>query len=129
MLLGREDKREDWIVHDARTGGKVEIGPGPEHLFYAVETIEECMVLTAKLAIRPNDTSRGRAIKLSHYIDLHERYYGFFPDDVHRYIRRKTDIPITLKKKIEAQMKAQKWKERPIPDPTLLKRMVYGGGS
>jgi acetyl-CoA decarbonylase/synthase complex subunit alpha len=127
MLLGRADKAEDWMVYDARTGDRVQIAPGPEHLFYAVETKEECMVLTAKLCFRPNDTSKGRAIKLSHYIDLHERYYGFFPDDVHSYIRRKTDIPITLKKKIEAQMKEHKWKERPIPDPTLLKRMVYGG--
>ncbi len=128
MLLGRADKAEDWMVYNARTGEQVQIAPGPEHLFYAVETMEECMVMTAKLCFRPNDTSKGRAIKLSHYIDLHERYYGFFPDDVHRYIRTKTDIPITLKKKIEAQMKEHKWKERPIPDPTLLKRMVYGGG-
>jgi acetyl-CoA decarbonylase/synthase complex subunit alpha len=127
MLLGRADKAEDWMVWDARTGDRVQVAPGPEHLFYAVENFEEMMVLTAKLAIRPNDTAKGRAIKLSHYIDLHETYKGYFPEDVHSYIRRETDIPITLKDKIKAQMKENKWKEKPIPDPTLVRRLVYGG--
>jgi hypothetical protein len=27
-----------------------------------------------------------------------------------------------------AQMKENKWKERPIPDPTLLKEQIYSGG-
>jgi acetyl-CoA decarbonylase/synthase complex subunit alpha len=84
--------------------------------------------MTAKLVIRPNDTNKGRSIKLSHYIDIHETYYGFFPDDVWRYIRREADIPITLKDKILAQMKENKWKERPIIDPTLLKEQIMGGG-
>ncbi|MFX1539721.1 MAG: CO dehydrogenase/acetyl-CoA synthase complex subunit alpha [Promethearchaeota archaeon] len=128
MLLGRADKAEDWKVYDARTGNQVQIAPAPEHLFYAVETMEECMVMTAKLCFRPNDTSKGRSIKLSHYIDLHERYYGYFPDDVHRFIRRESDIPITLKDKIHVHMKEHKWQEKPIPDPTILQRMVYGGG-
>ncbi len=127
MLLGRADKAEDWMVWDARTGKRVQVAAGPEHLFYAVENFEELMVLTAKLAIRPNDTAKGRAIKLSHYIDLHETYNGYFPEDVHSYIRRETDIPITLKDKIHAQMKENKWKEKPIPDPTLVRRLVYGG--
>ncbi len=38
MLLGREDKPEDWEVYDARTGNKVNVGPAPEHLFQTVET-------------------------------------------------------------------------------------------
>jgi acetyl-CoA decarbonylase/synthase complex subunit alpha len=127
MLLGRADKDESWKVWDARTGNRVQVAPGPEHLFYAVENFEELMVMTARLTIRPNDTSKGRAIKLSHYIDLHEKYYGYFPEDIHRFIRRETDIPITLKDKIKAQMKANKWQEKPIPDPTLVRRLVYGG--
>jgi acetyl-CoA decarbonylase/synthase complex subunit alpha len=65
---------------------------------------------------------------LSHYIDIHEKYFGFFPEDVWKYIRRETDIPITLKDKILAQMKENKWKERRIIDPTLLKEQVMGGG-
>lgn len=127
MLLGRADKPDDWMVYDARTGDRVQVGPAPEHLFYAVETKEECMVLTAKLCIRPNDTSKGRAIKLSHYIDLHKTHYGFFPDDVHLFIRRPADIPITLKDEILVHLKEHKWMEKPMPDPTLLPRMIYGG--
>jgi len=128
MLLGKAEDEQAWTVYDARTGERVVTAPGPEHLFYAAETVAEANVMTAKLCIRPNDTSKGRSIKLSHYIDIHENSYGFFPDDVWKYIRRETDIPITLKDKILAQMKENKWKEKPIPDPTLLKELVMGGG-
>ncbi len=129
MLLGRVDRDRDWVVWDARTGDRVQTAPGPEHLFYAAETVEEANVLTAKLCFRPNDTSKGRSIKLSHYIDIHENSYGYFPEDVWTYIRRDSDIPITLKDKILAQMKENKWKERKIPDPTLLKEQIIGGGT
>jgi acetyl-CoA decarbonylase/synthase complex subunit alpha len=129
MLLGKAEEERAWTVYDARTGDRVLTAPGPEHLFYAAETVAEANVLTAKLVIRPNDTAKGRSIKLSHYIDIHETYYGFFPDDVWKYIRRENDIPITLKDKIMAQMKENKWKERRIPDPTLLKELVVGGGT
>ncbi|MFX0045545.1 MAG: CO dehydrogenase/acetyl-CoA synthase complex subunit alpha [Candidatus Hermodarchaeota archaeon] len=129
MLLGRAEEERAWTVWDARTGDRVVTAPGPEHLFYAAETVPEANVMTAKLCIRPNDTGKGRSIKLSHYVDIHEKSYGFFPDDVWRYIRRETDIPITLKDKILAQMKENKWKERKIPDPTLLKEQVIGGGT
>jgi acetyl-CoA decarbonylase/synthase complex subunit alpha len=128
MLLGRADRDNDWEVWDARTGDRVVTAPGPEHLFYAAETVAEANVMTAKLCLRPNDTGKGRSIKLSHYVDIHEKYYGYFPEDVWKYIRRDTDIPITLKDKILGQMKENKWKERKIPDPTLLKEMIIGGG-
>jgi acetyl-CoA decarbonylase/synthase complex subunit alpha len=129
MLLGRAEEERAWTVWDARTGDRVVTAPGPEHLFYAAETVDEANVLTAKLCIRPNDTGKGRSIKLSHYVDIHEKSYGFFPEDVWKYIRRDTDIPITLKEKILAQMKENKWKERKIPDPTLLKEQIIGGGT
>ncbi|MFW9975032.1 MAG: CO dehydrogenase/acetyl-CoA synthase complex subunit alpha, partial [Candidatus Thorarchaeota archaeon] len=128
MLLGKAEEERNWTVYDARTGDRVVTAPGPEHLFYAAETVAEANVMTAKLVLRPNDTGKGRSIKLSHYIDVHEKYYGFFPEDVWRYIRRDTDIPITLKDKILAQMKEHNWKERRIPDPTLLKEQIIGGG-
>ena len=75
MLLGRKEDPENWEVYDARTGDKVNVGPAPEHLFNVAETKEECMVAIAKLCIRPNDTWKGRSIKLSHYVDLSKRYY------------------------------------------------------
>jgi acetyl-CoA decarbonylase/synthase complex subunit alpha len=124
MLLGREDKPEDWEVYDARTGNKVNVGPAPEHLFQTVETKEEAMVTIAKLVIRPNDTWKGRSIKLSHYIDLSKRLYGTMPQDIHLFVRTPADIPMTMKDEIMKILEEKGWKETVIPDPTLLPRMI-----
>ncbi len=124
MLLGRKDRDEDWYVWDARTGKKVYVGPAPEHLFYTAETKEEAMVMIAKLCIRPNDTTKGRAIKLTHYIDLYKKFYGKLPDDIHLYVRTKADIPLTMKDEILAYLEAKGWKEKATPDPTLLPRLI-----
>lgn len=128
MLLGRKDKEEDWYVYDARTGEKVYVGPAPEHLFYAAETKEEAMVMIAKLCMRPNDTTKGRAIKLTHYIDLSKRLFGVMPEDIHLYIRTLADVPITMKDEIMKILKKKEWKERRIPDPTLLPRLIRKKG-
>jgi len=128
MLLGRKDNEEDWYVYDARTGDKVYGGPAPEHLFTTAETKEEAMVMIAKFCMRPNDTTKGRAIKLTHYIDLHKRLYGVMPDDIHLFVRNKADIPITMKDEILKVLEEKGWKERPIPDPTLLPRLIRKRG-
>ena len=124
MLLGRADREEDWYVYDARTGKKVYVGPTPEHLFYAAETKEEAMVMIAKLCMRPNDTTKGRSIKLTHYIDLSRRLYGTMPDDIHLFVRTLADIPITMRDEIMQILKEKGWKENVIPDPTLLPRLI-----
>jgi acetyl-CoA decarbonylase/synthase complex subunit alpha len=126
MLLGRKENEEDWKVHDARTGEKVYIGPVPEHLFYAAETVEEAMVMIAKLVMRPNDTTKGRAVKLSHYIDLHKRHYGSMPDDLHLFVRTEQDIPFTMKTEIIKYLEEREWEADKIamPDPTMLDRMI-----
>jgi len=124
MLLGRKDHEEDWYVYDARTGDRVYIGPAPEHLFYTAETKEEAMVMITKLCMKPNDTTKGRAIKLTHYCDLHKRFYGTMPDDIHLLVRTVADVPITMKDEILKILKEKEWKERTIPDPTLLPRLI-----
>jgi acetyl-CoA decarbonylase/synthase complex subunit alpha len=126
MLLGRKENEDDWMVYNARDGEKAYVGPVPEHLFYAAETVEEAVVMIAKLVMRPNDTSKGRAVKISHYIDLHKRHYGSMPDDLHLYVRRKQDIPFTMMDEIMAALEEKGWEEDKIaiPDPTLLERMV-----
>ena len=124
MLLGRKDRQEDWYVYDARTGNRVYVGPAPEHLFYAAETKEEATVMIAKLCMRPNDTTKGRAIKLTHYIDLHKRLYGTVPDDVELFVRTIADIPITMKDEIMNVLEKKGWKEGAVPDPTLLPRLI-----
>lgn len=112
------------MVYDARSGEKVYVGPAPEHLFYTAETKEEAIVMAAKLCIRANDTSKGRQIKLSNYIDLHKRYYGRMPDDIHLLVRTMADVPITMKEEILKILEEKGWEETIIPDPTLLPRMI-----
>ena len=74
--------------------------------------------------MRANDTTKGRAIKLTHWIDLHRRLYGTMPKDLHLYIRRKPDIPLTMRDEILKILEEEGWQERETPDPTLLERMV-----
>ncbi len=126
MLLGRKENVEDWKVFNARDGKEVYVGPVPEHLFYAAETMEEAIVMIAKLTMRPNDTNKGRAVKLSHYIDLHQKYYNTMPDDLHFYVRRLQDIPFTMRDEVTKALQDKSWVEDEIasPDPTLLDRMV-----
>ena len=124
MLLGRRDRDEDWFVYDARTGERVYVGPCPEHLFYAAETKEEAMVMAARLVMRANDTAKGRAIKLSHYIDLHKKFYGTMPDDLHLFVRSESDLSVTIRDEVMKILREKGWKERPIPDPTLLPRLI-----
>jgi len=126
MLLGRKENEEDWVVYNARDGEQVYVGPAPEHLFYAAETREEAIVMISKLVMRPNDTNKGRAVKLSHYIDLHKTYYGSMPDDLHLFVRRQADVPFTMRDEIMAALEEKGWVEDMIasPDPTLLDRMV-----
>ncbi|MHA1821056.1 MAG: CO dehydrogenase/acetyl-CoA synthase complex subunit alpha, partial [Promethearchaeota archaeon] len=76
LYLGRDDIDEIWQAYDGRTGNKVQEAPVPEHLLVAAEDINECMVLLAKLCIRQADGTKGRSIKLAHYIDIHKKYLG-----------------------------------------------------
>jgi acetyl-CoA decarbonylase/synthase complex subunit alpha len=122
--LGRADKDENWYSIDARTGEKIYTGPAPENLFQTAETKEEAIVMIAKLSMRPNDTWKGRSGKLSHYVDLHKRLYGILPQDLDKFIRTKADIPMTLKEEFTQILDANDWKEKIIPDPTMLPRMV-----
>ena len=78
----------------------------------------------AKLCMRPNDTWKGRSIKLSHFIDLSKRLYGILPQDIDKFVRTQADIPMTMKYDILKILKEKSWKETMIPDPTLLPRMI-----
>ncbi len=127
MYLGRSDKDDDWKVYNARDGTSDHlIAPAPEHLLTTAETIEEAICLVAKLALRPADNSKGRMIKLSHWLDLERKYKGInIPEDLYKYIRVKADIPINMKDDIEKYLKQKDWKPKEIIDPTLLKRLCH----
>lgn len=122
LYLGRTDKKETWNLNDLRTGEIIEGEPAPEHLIYAAENREEATVMTAKLCIRPNDTPKGRQIKLNHYIDLHRKYFGTIPEDIPLFVRNEKDIPITYKKDVMNMLEEVGWKPRKLPqEPSTLK--------
>jgi acetyl-CoA decarbonylase/synthase complex subunit alpha len=50
--------------------------------------------------------------------------FGTIPDDIPRYVRTMTDVPVTMKEEVARILMQADWKERPIPDPTLLSRPV-----
>ena len=120
LYLGRTDKEETWKLNDIRTGNVVNGEPAPEHLLYAAENREEATVAIAKLCIRPNDTSKGRQLKLNHYIDLHKKYFGTIPEDVYKFVRVQKDIPITYKKDVMDILEEKGWEPRAIPqEPSI----------
>lgn len=125
QLLGRSDIPEKWEVYDANTGEKINGGPCPEHLLYSAESVEECIVMAAKLCIRASDNFKGRQVKLTHYIDLYKKYFGCFPDDVYLFVREEADIPLTLKDEVQAHLKEKDWKPSYIcTNTTSLKRLI-----
>jgi len=124
--LGRSDKDERWMARDVRTGRPLYVGPAPEHLVYVAETKEEAMTMAARLVMRPSDTSKGRLIKLSNYIDLHRKLFGKTPEDFHLFVRTETDLPLGMKDELLAIMKEKGWKPRDLPElgSTIVDRLV-----
>jgi acetyl-CoA decarbonylase/synthase complex subunit alpha len=127
LFLGRRDDVKSFEVIDARSGEKSSAVAQPEHLLYAAESMEEAIVLTSKLCIRPADTTKGRMIKLTHYVDLTKKTYGRLPEDLPLHIRTEADIPITYKDEIVEFLREKGWhpSEKPAIDPTLLQRLVH----
>jgi len=139
-FMGRPDIKEDWTLIDATDGSKVYVEPGPQDLLVACETVEEALPMMAKLCIRPSDTDRGRSIKLTHYIDLNQKYLNAYPPDWHLFVRAASDLPIAtrneLLKKLEDEQswkidwKTKKIVEGPIRaynpsfNPTNLERLI-----
>ncbi|MEM3386735.1 MAG: CO dehydrogenase/acetyl-CoA synthase complex subunit alpha [Nitrososphaerales archaeon] len=125
--LGRSEDYGRWLVYNAKDGQLVYGGPSPEHLLCVVETPEEAMVMASKMVMRPNDTPKGRMIKISNYVSLHRQLYGCLPEDLHLFVRDENDLPVTIKEEVLQIIKQRGWKPIEIPDPTLLSRMVMGG--
>ena len=121
MYLGRDDLENNWELIDGRTGDTVQEVPAPEHLLVTAEDLNECMILLAKLVIRPADGVKGRAIKLAHYIDICQKYGNRFPDaeELAKFVRVEADIPTNLKDKIVPVLKKVGWVPRTVvTDPT-----------
>ncbi|WP_406661870.1 CO dehydrogenase/acetyl-CoA synthase complex subunit alpha [Methanolobus sp. ZRKC3] len=93
-IIGKPYDMDKWKVYDARNGKVMPIPPAPEYLLTTAETIEELMPMLAKSCIRPSDNNMGRMIKLTHYIELSQKYLGIMPDDWHTFVRTETDLPL-----------------------------------
>ncbi len=63
-------------------------------------------------------------IKVAHYWDLHKKYVGTEPIDIHYFIRADSDIPINLADEIKDALSAIDWKPKQQPDPTLIPRLA-----
>ncbi len=98
------------------------VEPAPEHLAIVIESKERAIVSIAKYCIRRNDTPVGRQIKLNHYIALYKKYMGEgFPDDLHLFIRKPTDVPMFFKREVMDYLKKIGWKPRQqVGLPTLI---------
>ena len=139
-FLGRKDRDEDWTILDGKDGSDLKIEPAPEHMLYAAESVEECIVQLARLCLRPSDNSMGRQVKLTHYLDLCKKYLGEYPDDWHTFVRGEADLPLANRKELlkileeehgwEIEWKKNKILSGPIRkldvsvEPTTLSRLV-----
>ncbi len=123
QYLGRTDDPSRWKVWNMRDGTEHVADPCPEHLIFAAESKEEAIVAMAKLCLRPADSTKGRSIKISNWVDLHKKYIGGLPHDLTTYIRVEADIPITIKDEVMGMLKAENWQPKEIIDPTMVERL------
>ncbi|GAG84603.1 unnamed protein product, partial [marine sediment metagenome] len=88
------------------------------------ESIEQAIVLCAKLCIRAADNTKGRMIKVTHWMDLSRKYLGVkIPYELEKYIRVEADIPINMKTEILEYLKSKNWEPIEIIDPTIVERL------
>jgi len=121
-LLLSDGEEGDYPVRDFRSDKVVEMGgPYPDHLITLVETKERAMVTIAKQCLRNNDTGPLRPLRLFHYIDLHKKYMGSLPDDIHVHVRSVSEIPLVYKREVMEVLEKKGWKPREtVPTPTWI---------
>jgi len=125
-LIGRPYDTDKWTVLDARNGETMPIPPVPEFMITTAETAGEVLPMLAKNCIRPSDNSMGRMIKLTHYIELCEKYLGKMPDDWHTFVRSEADLPLAKREPLlrileEAHGWEIDWKKKKIIKGPLMK--------
>ena len=99
-LIGKPYQEDDWKVYDARDGSEMPIPASPEFLLTTAESIEELLPMLAKNCIRPSDNNMGRMIKLTHYMELSQKYLGHMPEDWYKFVRMETDLPLAKREEL-----------------------------
>ncbi|KXA94342.1 hypothetical protein AKJ65_04665, partial [candidate division MSBL1 archaeon SCGC-AAA259E19] len=98
--------------------------PAPEHLVTYAESPGEMIVKAVKMCIRPADTDAGRQIKLSHYIDLYNKYFDEkYPPDLYKFVRREKDVPMKHRQEVmEMLNEDSRWEKNKYGgnQPTIL---------
>jgi acetyl-CoA decarbonylase/synthase complex subunit alpha len=138
-LIAKTYDESKWKVYDSRNGSELAIPPAPEFLITTAETWQEACVMIAKNCIRPSDNNMGRSIKLTHWIELSEKYLGVLPEDWWKFVRHEADLPLSKREELMKKLEAEHgfeidWKKKKIisgpkikfdvsSQPTNLKRL------
>ncbi len=141
-LIAKTYDESKWKVYDSRNGSELDIPPAPEFLITTAETWQEACVMIAKNCIRPSDNNMGRAIKLTHWMELSEKYLGIMPEDWWKFVRHEADLPLSKREELMKKLEAEHgfeidWKKKKIisgskikfdvsSQPTNLKRLCKG---
>jgi acetyl-CoA decarbonylase/synthase complex subunit alpha len=118
-LIAKTYDDSKWKVYDSRNGSELAVPPSPEFLLTTAETWQEACVMIAKNCIRVSDNNMGRSIKLTHWIELSEKYLGIIPEDWWKFVRNEADLPLAkremLLKKLESEHGWEiDWKKKKI---------------
>ncbi|HHV24561.1 MAG TPA: CO dehydrogenase/acetyl-CoA synthase complex subunit epsilon [Methanosarcina sp.] len=118
-LIAKTYDESKWKLYDSRNGSELAIPPSPEFLITTAETWQEACVIIAKNCIRVSDNNMGRSIKLTHWMELSEKYLGVMPEDWWKFVRHEADLPLSkrevLMKKLEAEHGWEiDWKKKKI---------------
>ncbi len=138
-LIAKTYDESKWKVYDGRNGEEMAIPPAPEFLLTTAETWQEAIPMMAKACLRPSDNSMGRSIKLTHWMELHEKYIGERPKDWWKFIRNEADLPLAKRADLMKVLEEEHgweidWKKKKIitgpkikfdvsAQPTNLKRL------
>jgi acetyl-CoA decarbonylase/synthase complex subunit alpha len=138
-LIAKTYDESKWKLYDSRNGSEMAIPPSPEFLITTAETWQEATVMMAKNCIRVSDNSMGRSIKLTHWLELSEKYLGILPDDWWKFVRNEADLPLAKREMLLKMLEAEHgwvidWKKKKImsgpkikfdvsAQPTNLKRL------
>jgi len=138
-LIAKNYDESKWKVYDSRDGSEMAIPPAPEFLITTAETWQEATVMMAKNCIRPSDNNMGRSIKLTHWMELSQKFFGIMPEDWWKYVRHEADIPLSKRESLLKILEADHgweidWKKKKIvsgpaikfdvsAQPTNLKRL------
>jgi len=138
-LIAKTYDESKWKLYDSRNGSEMAIPPAPEFLITTAETWQEACVMMAKNCIRVSDNNMGRAIKLTHWMELSEKYLGVMPEDWWKFVRHEADLPLSKRESLLKILEAEHgweidWKKKKIisgpkikfdvsAQPTNLKRL------